>query len=228
MPQTNFIYALVDPRNNAVRYVGKSNEPKARFFIHMHYECSNGHKQNWLNQLKRLGLLPVMEIIEECGEDWADRERYWISYHRRTGAKLTNLTDGGEGLVGYSHSPEIRERISAGMRKALEDPETRARFDELMSSEQYKESCAAARKAFWADPEARARNMKGLNSPEHRANQSAISKKRWEDPEYRAKWAAGMAKAWEDPEVRKRRSDGLKAGWVKRHAREAAEREQRC
>jgi hypothetical protein len=78
--------------------------------------------------------------------------------------------------------------MSAARKKALADPEVRARM-------------SAARKKAWADPEVRARmsaaRKKALADPEVRARMSAASKKALADPEVRARMSAASKKAWQ-------------------------------
>lgn len=93
-----FIYTLVDPRDNRVRYVGKSNDPEKRYQAHLYDRLnSNPRKQNWIKKLRRVGLKPILSVIEICAEcEWQDRERYWISKFRETHSDLLNITDGGD------------------------------------------------------------------------------------------------------------------------------------
>jgi hypothetical protein len=94
------IYALIDPRDGAVRYIGQTKTPKRRLSGHMG-QIHDSYKYRWIRRLKALGLRPVMEILEIATEaNWSDRERYWISHYRSIGAKLTNVTSGGEGCFG--------------------------------------------------------------------------------------------------------------------------------
>jgi len=89
------IYGLVDPRNNKVRYVGKTSDLKERLAGHIR-DCrkSNTAKNNWIARLLSLGFEPEIVVIEECEEkDWQERERHWISVY----PNLTNWTAGGDG-----------------------------------------------------------------------------------------------------------------------------------
>ena len=92
-----FIYALIDPRNNKMRYIGKTiNKIGTRLSKHISnikYE-SKTHKTNWIKQLLKNGLFPTIKLIEICNEEnWEDRERFYIKKYRK---HLTNTTDGGE------------------------------------------------------------------------------------------------------------------------------------
>lgn len=111
--KTTYIYALLDPRTNEIKYVGKSDYPKARYKTHCK-RTDNKHLMNWIKQLKRENLQPSLMTLEECDNSiWQERERYWIKYYREQGCKLTNLTDGGDGTIGYEFTEEVCKKISA-------------------------------------------------------------------------------------------------------------------
>lgn len=110
----NYIYGLIDPRDNLVRYVGKTKTPERRLKEHLGSSSLkyNTYKNSWLKKLISLELVPIFKIIEECDDDnWQEREIYWIAYYRKLlGDKLTNTTDGGDGL--NNPSLEVRQKIS--------------------------------------------------------------------------------------------------------------------
>lgn len=98
-----YIYTLKDPETQLVRYVGKSNNPRLRYNNHIqHSKKHRGsrHVVNWICSLLDKNLKPVLEIIEECNENnWAEREIYWIAYHKLH-VDLTNYSKGGENSSG--------------------------------------------------------------------------------------------------------------------------------
>lgn len=75
----------------------------------------NTHKSNWIRQLVDAGLRPEIEILETptSAELLSEAEKFWIAYWRSIGARLTNLSDGGEGHEGARHNAEARAKISA-------------------------------------------------------------------------------------------------------------------
>ncbi len=121
------IYTLSDPRTDEVRYVGKSCSGMKR--PRNHRSPSNiesfTHKNNWLRSI--VPLKPVIEVVEEFSnpDGLVDAERFWIAQFRAWGFKLTNGTDGGDGLCGTIHSPETRARIGAGNRGKVRSEENR-------------------------------------------------------------------------------------------------------
>lgn len=107
------IYLLKDPRNNSIRYVGKSVSPKRRFRTHIRYGKKEGVKKYlycWIYELYLLGMKPTIEIIEWV-ENWQERERYWIKHYSKL-HRLTNLSIGGEGSCGYKHTKDWKLNAS--------------------------------------------------------------------------------------------------------------------
>jgi hypothetical protein len=101
-----YIYALCDPRNNRIRYVGKADNVKKRVQNHMcpsNLKRKNRHVCQWLSSLVKLGVRPDVKILEilESDSDWEQIEKKWISHFRNIGLDLTNITDGGEGGATY-------------------------------------------------------------------------------------------------------------------------------
>lgn len=85
-----FIYALVDPKTQEVRYVGKADDPQKRFASHLN-DTSNPYKAFWIRQLKAQGYIPTLKILEEVeGAMGFVKESQWIKYYWEKGHNLTN------------------------------------------------------------------------------------------------------------------------------------------
>lgn len=98
MAKIVYIYALVDPRNGDIRYVGKTIFPERRLTCHINEKKSNRSKISWIAELRQEQLLPEMRILETCAEtNWEDREKHWIKHGHEVGWKLLNKTEGGYG-----------------------------------------------------------------------------------------------------------------------------------
>lgn len=84
------IYALIDPVDESVRYIGMSAQPEIRLAYHL--AGSFGRKLHWIQDLRSQGLLPVLEILETTdSKQYAyDREGYWIHYYAKRHAPLLN------------------------------------------------------------------------------------------------------------------------------------------
>ncbi len=98
-PMTHTIYALVDPRDGAIRYVGQTvNRPALRVRQHAETARRKGptsRKNAWLCDLQSHGFhKPDVLIIETwLGSDWAAAarlEEFWIENLAVLGHDLLN------------------------------------------------------------------------------------------------------------------------------------------
>lgn len=101
------IYTLEDPRNNTVKYIGITTNTLANRLSH-HCSClkRNNYKINWIRQLKKLNLKPIIKELDVCDtfKEALYFERYWIKQFKSWGFNLVNSTEGGEGSLGYKHT----------------------------------------------------------------------------------------------------------------------------
>ncbi len=110
-----YIYALKDPRDNRVRYIGKTSWPSRRYSKHLSSSAllSTTHKNNWIKAVMLAGFIPQMVVLEKVSiGDWKSKEIHWIKRMRKHGVSLTNTTKGGEGQLGVSPTPETKRKIS--------------------------------------------------------------------------------------------------------------------
>ena len=95
-PQVS-IYAILNPKDNEVLYVGASLRPEQRYAIHKY--AGEWHpvtrRYKIVKALAKEKILPVMKILEVCDMPLArDRENYWINHYKNLGFKLRQ---GGSG-----------------------------------------------------------------------------------------------------------------------------------
>ncbi len=123
---TVFIYALVDPVTDKIRYIGKTKSPTKRVADHLCTREKN-HRGCWIRSLKERGLAPRFQILSEVPEDrWQMWERGYIEIYRQAGFDLVNETDGGDGVSsGTILSTETKRKMSLGQRGKVRSPETR-------------------------------------------------------------------------------------------------------
>jgi len=109
-----YIYGLVDPRDERIRYIGKANNPARRRVYHLTPRNLSYRtpKNSWLKHLLGLGLEPSLLILQ-CVPVllWEEAERSWIA---RLRPQLVNATDGGDGAPNLP--PESLERMAAAGR----------------------------------------------------------------------------------------------------------------
>lgn len=98
-----WIYALVDPRDSRIRYIGKADNPHKRLLAHIG-EAKKVPKMlnnpltiirpryTWIHSLLLEGLQPIVVGIEKCpAENWREVENRWIFKLKEAGADLTNV-----------------------------------------------------------------------------------------------------------------------------------------
>jgi predicted GIY-YIG superfamily endonuclease len=100
-PQTYTVYALIDPRDQAIRYVGISYDVYQRMRQHSRCEGNNAAKNAWIQELQREQLMFIMRALEkvETLEAALEREQAWIKHLLRQGVKLTNIAGRGERTI---------------------------------------------------------------------------------------------------------------------------------
>lgn len=120
------IYALAEPLDNGergtVRYVGKTNGFVWHRIRSHFYAARRGDKRpvlQWIRETnieRGLGFSIIHLERVPFGQDWQERERYWIAKYRAEVPSLLNVTDGGEGTFGLEFSEHHRAAIAAALR----------------------------------------------------------------------------------------------------------------
>jgi len=117
----SYIYILIDPTNNHIRYVGQSVKPKKRFYDHLSCSKNNNinydHVHSWIKKLLSQDLRPIFKIIDDADIDNIDElERFYIKYYSNQ-YKLTNILSGGQSRFEYSEEQLKRmQQISTKIR----------------------------------------------------------------------------------------------------------------
>lgn len=102
-----YIYGLYSDYINNIRYVGKTNNLEKRLKEHIGdaKRNNNTHKHKWIRQSLNDNFKINICLIEECNENWEEREKYWIKFYKN----LTNLTEGGDGGHGNLYNISYNE-----------------------------------------------------------------------------------------------------------------------
>ena len=83
-----FIYALINPKNSQVFYVGCTNNIELRFKTHL-----RNKKSSTITGLIKDGLLPIVQVLEECSLEFARiNEDKWVLHFLSRKAVLENRT----------------------------------------------------------------------------------------------------------------------------------------
>ncbi len=196
------IYGLFDELGE-LRYVGKTvGVLTKRLIKHLSPTelVAPTHKNNWIKQLLRYGAKPQIRRILALPppatlDDLDCAEIYWIAFFRAQGCRLTNGTNGGDGMRATS---ETKEKMSESAKLYWASPEHRAaqsikRKGSVTSAEtRYKQSVAnlgKERSAAHCANISLAKKGTGLGRPNSLAARSKISdatKAMWADPKRRA------------------------------------------
>lgn len=100
-----YIYALKDPRNNKLRYIGKSVALLKRYFQHLK-DSGDTRKARWIRKLLSLGLKPDVISLEICdNNNWQEKEKFWIAHYKKD---LFNHTPGGEGVTEWEEESLLK------------------------------------------------------------------------------------------------------------------------
>jgi hypothetical protein len=113
--RTVTIYSLIDPRDEIIKYIGKTVQKEARYRQHIYQWKRDKGRHNkvnsWIKSLHNHGLKPLFEIIDECPEsEWKEYERGYIALLKSCGATLKNSTNGGDEPPTNVNSPESKKK----------------------------------------------------------------------------------------------------------------------
>ncbi len=202
----SIIYALTEsgqaPTVESIRYIGKTSWKSGyRLWAHIKdvRRGSTLHVHNWM---RRLSTDPTIHcLLITSHEDAGFYERLLIAAFKNHGARLTNLTDGGEGVIGLRHSNESRQRMSASHRGVkLGEAHAAKLRDVLRTVARLPQTLAA-----------RAKSIKEVTArPEVRAKMSAAAKKRRLTDEDKAKISLTLTGKKQSVETKEKRAAKLR------------------
>ncbi len=154
------IYGLVDPETDEIRYVGKTVKTLSSRLSNHVYNAKvtkhNRHLSNWFLKFLNKGLKPlIIELEKATEENWKEIEMKWI----KKLPNLINLTEGGDGSLGYCHSPESVEKIRKAKKGFKHSKETKEKtsefFKNIERTESWRNSISKALKGRKASKKAR-------------------------------------------------------------------------
>jgi len=111
------IYKITNKKNDLI-YIGCTiNSLKRRFHEHLYRCFKTDYKSKLYNSIKKYGQENfTIELIEECDLNVIyETEKKYIKQYDSYNNGL-NSTFGGEGCLGYIHSPDIRVKISEAVK----------------------------------------------------------------------------------------------------------------
>jgi len=137
------IYALIDPRDEQVKYIGcsrdllrKRRDKHIGFAKKFFQEKWDGERNEWIRDLVDEDLRPEIKCLKETNEEEKDHwERYYISIYKKKGF-LFNKTKGGQKLFGKDN-PFYKKKHN---KKTLEVITKKSRiFHSSLAGEKHKE-----------------------------------------------------------------------------------------
>jgi hypothetical protein len=206
---TMLVYALIDPRSGAIRYVGKSCSGPQRPSLHRSQSrdlSDKSHKARWLRQLNDAGFMYEVRVLERCQNRGAlaEAEERWIWAGVRHGWPLTNSTFGADGPSYVS--AETRAKLSAArLGKPRPEMRGRPRPDVALRNRQ-----AQSRETI----EKRLRSRAGISNVKLKGIPRS--------PEVRAKISASHIGIKASAETRAQMSKSQKDSWQRRKAASTA------
>lgn len=108
------IYSLSSSKNVLdVRYIGYTKKSLNKRLIE-HLSGSKNmktYKDKWIQKCLSNHEEIIINLIEICKthKELIQKEIYYINNYKNNGYKLTNLTDGGDGIIGYTHTEEFKK-----------------------------------------------------------------------------------------------------------------------
>lgn len=237
-----YIY-IIENKVNGHAYIGKTKVPDKRWKRHREEAAKCNEKSAWLYKAMSKHGVENFEfriIDEHEDEAYALKvlEPAWIARMKDEGIHLYNMTSGGDGIPGFTHSPSTVKKISESNKGRKLTAEHRLHLSQInkgnVPSEESRRKISEANKGKPKPPRseehcrklsdaAKARRM----SDEHRANLSQSMKNSnnvghlhsEETKQLIRQKATGQIQS---DETRAKRSESLRRSWEARRAKKAA------
>ena len=202
--KTGCIYAIVNTLNGK-RYIGQTTNLEKRIYDHFRGDWTSRELQLDVQEHGK-DVFKVEVLAADIPENELYKmESYFIRLHNTKFPHGYNLTDGGGGMKGFSHTPETRAKLHEAnignqhAKGAVRSPETRAKIRKGNLGNQNAKGAVRS-------PEARAKVSKARKgkplTPEHRAKLSEAKKEN--------KNGSGNKGKRCSPETRRKLSEALK------------------
>jgi len=189
-------------QSNRIFYVGKGKKNRAWIFIK--------RNKHWHNIADKNGINVTICAYWDSEQEAHEHEKFLILCFRDMGIRLANMTDGGEGMSGYSPTPETRRKISEAGKNILSQSENRinilARIQKIHGDELIQSRRKKSIQLAWL-------------SSDLRNHQSAVAQDRWSDSEFKRTTTLKMIAAQARPEVKERVMASKKRGMQNHQSR---------
>lgn len=157
-------------------YIGKGSGTR--------YKSTKGRSNYWNRVYSKYGFVPDILQYFDNEQLSFEYEKEMIQFFRDQGFVLVNLSNGGEGVSGYKHTEEAKDKIRASHVGMKPSDETRMKLSALAKNRKHSNESKAKMS------ESRKGRKSKPFSDEHKAKIGAAGKGRIASPETRAKLSA--------------------------------------
>ena len=119
-----YTYAHKKP-DGSIFYIGQGSTKYKRAY------STKGRNKHWHNLVNKYGYEVEILAYWDTSEQAKNHEIELIAYFKESGIKLVNMTDGGEGTVGFFPSEETRKKLSSIQKRIQNSPEQKAFISKL-------------------------------------------------------------------------------------------------
>jgi len=132
-----YVYGLINPETSVIHYVGVAYNPYERYKEHLRPFSlkSVSLKNSWIKSLLAKGITPKLCALgktDEAGS--AELEKFWISNVRRLWPEANkNMTDGGDGIPGHTHSVKTKSKMRATALTITHTPASETAWERFLS-----------------------------------------------------------------------------------------------
>ena len=177
MKKQHVVYALIDPRTQMPRYVGRTGQPNKRKARHLSGN-THGEVAEWEQAVLFAELVPIFKILERglTADESAEREKFWIAKLNEQGCNLLNVTIGGQGWYDGEVPEKVKAKISKTATAQWQDPAYRAAHIQSTSE--------AVRRPEVREKVRQAALEREPMSAETRQRISDTMTEKWQDPAY--------------------------------------------
>ena len=202
-----YIYKITFP--NGKCYIGLTNRTIEQRWKEHNKDAKAGNMRCLFASLRKYNMVDTFQMIEidtaETEQELCEKEIAHIEIHNSHYIRGYgyNMTDGGDGVFGYSHTDETKERLRTLSLKQFESTEARQKMSEI-KKKYYKDNPEARQKI------SEVQKKYHKDNPEAGQKHSEVMKKRYEDPNSRQILSEAQKKRYEDPEERRKNSEARK------------------
>lgn len=170
-PSTPGLYVLHFP--NGKKYVGVTrNSLRTRLLHHCNAALAGRTKQAVRAAIAKYGLDSVLVSFPQNDGPLLEAEKALVAAMVADGHHLYNQTDGGEGVCGFSHSPNTRKAMSSSARQSWTD-ERRNAASRLLRSPEVRTRMVENQKRSWTS-ERRARMAQMVRARSAKLDESKV------------------------------------------------------